>query len=136
MELKGYNSSSLRSTWLNQKRKYLFFNRVIKKASNLMIEENFFTKNYKKAKIVDIFNFFFNLQKKVTYYHCKIFKSCFFITKASIWALVDWCAMKNSPDIWVFIFQYSWSKKLKYRESRQFFIAHQSTRYLVLIKNK
>ena len=73
------------------------------------------------------FSIFFNLPKK-SHYHCKIFKSFFFITKASIWALVDWCAMKNIPDIWVFIFQYSWSKKLKYCESRLFFTARQSTR--------
>ena len=43
-----------------------------------MVEEDFFTKNYKKSENSGHFEF---------------------ITKASIWALIDQCAMKNSPDL-------------------------------------
>ena len=43
-----------------------------------MVKKYFFTKNYtKRRKIVDVFNFF-QFTKKVTYYHCKIFKSFFY----------------------------------------------------------
>ena len=64
LDIKGYNSSSLRSTWLNQKRKCLFFNWVIQKASNLIVEEGFFTTNYKKRKNRGHFQFFSIYKKK------------------------------------------------------------------------
>ena len=110
------------------KKKMFIFQQSNKKSVQFNGRGRLFYENLQKEQKSWTFSIFFNLQKEVTYHHCKIFKSFFFITKASIWALVDWCAMKNSPDIWVFIFQYSWSKKLKYRESRLFFMAHQSTR--------
>ena len=59
-----------------------------------MLEEDFFMKNYKKIENSGHFEFF-RSRKKFTYYYCKILKSFFFITKASIQALVDQCVIKK-----------------------------------------
>ena len=69
-----------------------------------MVEKDFFTKNYKKSENHGHSEFFFRSRKKD--YDCKIFKSFFFITKASIWALVDRCFMKKAQiqDILTFYF--------------------------------
>ena len=64
LDLIDYNSGSLRSTGLNQERKCLFFNRVIKKASNLMVKKYFLKKNYKKSKNRGHFQFFSISKKK------------------------------------------------------------------------
>ena len=49
-----------------------------------MVKKDFFTKYYKKSENRENFDFFFRFTKKVTYYHCKIFKSFLFITKVCI----------------------------------------------------
>ena len=95
LDLKGYNSSSLRSTWLNQKRKCSFFNREIKKASNVMVEEDL-RKITKRAKIVDILSFL-RYRKKVIII-VKHLRAFAFYNKSFNLSQVNRCATKKSPD--------------------------------------
>ena len=71
------------------KKKMFVFQQTNKKSVQFNGKERHFYEKLQKEQKSWAFSIFLNLQKKVTYYHCKIFKSFFFITNASIGALVD-----------------------------------------------
>ena len=66
------------------KKKMFIFQQSNKKSVQFNGKERLFYEKLQEEQKSWTFSIFSNLQKKVSYYHCKIFKSFFFITKASI----------------------------------------------------